>query len=470
MTDSYRMRSSSDRLVSFLRARQFRDARAIALFAIVLTVSLTQRVGAEDEWRQFRGPGARGVSENSNLPEQWSETDNILWSWDDSGRGWSSPIVTAGRIFLTTVTREEGEPEAAKPGLYFGGDRSEPPKVVHDWRIVCLDLETGELLWERSLHKGLPQTPRHIKNSYASETPVTDGQRVYAMFGDVGLYCLTIDGEPVWSMELPPCETRNDWGTAASPVLHGERLYLISDNEDESYLMALDKTNGDIIWRVERDEPSNWSTPYVWENELRTEIITPGRGLIRSYDLDGNLLYKLDGCSPITIATPFSDAGLLYVSSGYVMSPNRPIFAIRPGASGDISLAEGETSNDYIVWCQLKGAPYNPSTLLYKELLYVLYDRGLVATFDSVTGEPVHPQQRISGGRNFTTSPWAANDRVFFLDEFGTTYVYQAGKDFALLHKNKLPSDEMYMATPAMVGDKLLIRSSKRLYCIVNES
>ena len=203
-----------------------------------------------------------------------------------------------------------------------------------------------------------------MKSSYASETPVTDGERVYCSFGNVGVFCFDLDGNEVWKLPVEPHKTRLGWGTAASPVLHRDRLYLVNDNDEDSYLLALDAKTGRQIWRVPRDEKSNWATPFVWENEKRTEIVTPGTGQVRSYDLDGKLLWSLKGMSSITIATPYEHEGLLYVSSGYVLDKSRPIYAIRPGATGDISLKEESTSNDFIAWSQPKAAPYNPTTLI----------------------------------------------------------------------------------------------------------
>jgi len=338
------------------RSRGIAAATLMAIASCVLSAMTTRAAGVED-WPQFRGADSRGVADNPGLVERWSTSENILWSQPIEGRGWSSPIVVAGRVFLTTVRREEGEPEEAKPGLYFGGDRKKIAEVMHEWQMLCFDLATGEPRWKRTLHQAIPSTPRHIKNSYASETPVSDGERVYALFGDVGVHCLTLDGDVVWSRDLPQVATRYGWGTAASPVLDEGRLYIVCDNEEASYLLALDARTGEQIFQVDRDEKSNWATPFVWKNELRTELITPGTGKVRSYDLEGNLLYEFGGCSSITIAMPYADRGLLYVSSGYIMDQKRPLFAIRPGASGDISLADEETSNEFIAWCQKQGAP-----------------------------------------------------------------------------------------------------------------
>ncbi len=418
----------------------------------------------EANWPQFRGPGALGVSTSTNLPEHWSAAENVVWKAEIPGRGWSSPIVWGDRVFVTTAV-DSGASEPPKKGLYLGGERPNAPRPTQEWKLVCLDLSSGKVRWERVVHRGEPPGPKHLKNSYASETPVTDGERVYVSVGNVGVYGLDFAGQEVWSRPLPAHKTRAGWGTAASPVLHRDRLYLVSDNEEQSYLLALDKRTGKEAWRVDRDEKSNWSTPYVWENEQRTEIVTAGTGKVRAYDLEGKLLWWLKGMSSITIATPYADQGLLYVTSGFIMDRRRPIYAIRSGGSGDISLPPGQTNNSSIAWCQPLAAPYNPSTLVYDGRLYVLYDFGLLSAFNARTGELLYDRQKLPGGMHFTASPWACNSRVFCLNEDGVTFVVRAGDRFELLRTNKLAEDDMCLATPALVGDRLLIRSAARLYC-----
>ena len=420
---------------------------------------------AQTNWPQFRGPGARGVAEQPEIPDQWSSTKNVAWKTDLPGRGWSSPIVWGNRIFLTTVINT-GNLEAPKKGLYFGGNR-EKPSSRHEWWAYCLNLETGTTEWKRKLHDAVPDTAIHLKGSYAAETPVTDGEHVYFYFGNLGVYAFTPAGEPAWTKRIQPRPTRFGWGHAASPILHGDRLYLINDNERDSFLLALNKTTGQTVWRTERKEGSNWSTPYLWQNQLRTEIITPGSDMTRAYDLDGNLLWHFrGGMSSITIATPFADADHLYVSSGYVGSPLKPIYAIRPGARGDISLARDETSSQDIAWCDWRAAPYNPSTLLYLDHLYVLLDRGMLSALNPRTGKAHFEKIRIPKGGAFTASPWANAGRVFCLNEDGTTFVFKAGDRYELLHQNALAEDDMCMATPAIAGNSLLLRTAARLYCI----
>lgn len=438
---------------------------ALAGFALGFWPAKTLAAGGGGDWLQFRGPEARGIASDPKLPDHWSATDNIAWKTEVPGRGWSSPIVCGNRVFLTTAVNL-GPLEEPKKGLYFGGNRPETPKVQQDFKVICLDLTSGKQLWAQSVRQGSPQGPIHIKNSFASETPVTDGERVYAYFGNLGLYCFDCEGHPVWSRPFEARPMRYSWGTAASPVLHGERLYILNDNDSESYLLCLDKRTGKEVWRVTRDEKSNWSTPFVWPNDQRTEIVTLGTGKVRSYDLDGKLLWWLTGMSSITIATPYADKGLLYISSGYVNDAKRPLYAIRPGATGDISLKPEQTRNAYIAWCQPKGAPYNPTTLVYNDLLYVLYDRGSISCLRAATGEWVYERQELPQGLRFTTSPWAYNGKVFCLNEDGLTFVLKAGDKFELLHTNRLAADDMCMATPAIVGDRLVLRTSKRVYCV----
>jgi len=359
-----------------------------------------------------------------------------------------------------------GKSEEPKKGLYFGGDRPQVSEDVHQWKVLCLDLKTGEIRWQKQVHEGKPETPIHLKSSYASETPVTDGERVYCYFGNVGVFCFDLEGKELWQHKIAPQKMRLGWGTASSPTIHDGRLYLVNDNEEESYLLALDAKTGEQVWRVARDEKSNWATPFVWQNSQRTEIVTAGTDQVRSYDLDGKLLWSLKGMSSITIATPYEYNGLLYVSSGYVLDNAKPIYAIRPGAMGDITLPEGQSASEFIAWSRPKVAPYNPSTLIDSDRLFVLYDMGIVSCYKATDGKELFGRQRLPNGRAFTSSPWAYNGNVFFLNEDGVTTVLKSSDQFELLHTNTLAEDDMCMATPAIAGDRLLIRTSARIYCI----
>ena len=404
------------------------------------------------------------VADNPALPETWSETENVEWVTDIPGLGWSSPIVWGDRVFVTTVTAD-GEFEQPKPGLYAPRGRPEPPSVHQEWLVYCLDLESGGVLWRRSVRAGMPTFPRHMKNSYASETPTTDGERVYVRFGELGLYTFDMDGNEVWRLEIPDKQTKSDWGSASSPVLHEDALIIVYDNEEESWIAALDKRTGKEIWRTARDEISSWATPYIWEHDQRTEIVTSAVNRIRSYDLTGNLLWEMDGrMSWAAIATPFSSHGFVYVNSGYFGDAHRPAYAIRPGASGDITLAVGEQSSDYIAWYQPKAGNYNTSPLIYGDIYYSLLDRGFFEAYDATSGEPIYGRHRIAVGASFTSSPWAYNGKIFALSEEGDTFVVRAGREFEVIGVNTL--DGMALASPAIVGDRLLIRTQTKLYSI----
>ncbi len=416
-------------------------------------------------WTQFRGPTMNAtVADHPDLPEQWSQTENVEWVTDIPELGWSSPIVWDTRVFVTTVT-SDGDFEKPKPGLYAPRGRSEPPPARHDWRVYCLDLKSGEVLWMRSVKVAVPEFPRHQKNTYASETPTTDGERVYVRFGDLGIYAFDMDGNEVWTHPIPFKSTMSDWGSASSPILEGNLLIVLYDNEEDSWIAALDKRTGDEVWRTARDEVSSWATPYIWKNSQRTEIVTSGRKRIRSYDLTGELLWEMDGrMSWASIATPFSSRGLVYVTSGYFQDSHRPVYAIRPGASGDISLRENATSSEYVAWYLPRAGNYNTSPLVYGEIYYSLLDRGFFESYDAKTGEPVYGRQRIRVGASFTSSPWAYNGKIFALSEQGDTYVLRAGPQFEVLGVNSL--DEMAMASPAIVGDRLIIRTRSKVYSI----
>lgn len=431
--------------------------------ALFLTLIALNTCFASDNWPQFRGPKSMGVADDPKLPDTWSATENVSWKTEIPGVGWSSPVVWNNKIFVTSVI-SKGEIEAPKKGLYFGGERKASTDE-HRWMVYCVDWKTGKILWEREAFKGVPPSSRHLKNSYASETPVTDGERVYVYFGNVGLFCYDMDGKPLWDKRWGPFKTRYGWGTAASPVLHKDRIYVVNDNDDQSFIIALDKKTGNQIWRVDREEGSNWATPYIWENELRTEIVTPGTKKVRSYDLNGKLLWELVGMSSISIPTPFSKFGLVYITSGYVMDPVRPVYAIRPGAAGDISLKEGERGNQHIAWFQPQAGPYNPTPVIYGDNYYTLLDRGFFTAHDAKTGKEIYGKQRIDAAAGaFTSSPWAYNGKIFCLSEDGDTYVIQAGPEYKLVGKNSL--GEMCMATPAIAQGSLIIRTAARLYRI----
>jgi outer membrane protein assembly factor BamB len=351
---------------------------------------------------------------------------------------------------------------APKPGFYRPTDVKAPPGV-NRWMVFCVDAKSGKILWEKVAFEGTADQPIHVKNSYAPETAVVDGERVYARFGGVGVFCYDMDGKEVWAKRLPSHRTRLGWGTGSSPVLHADRLYVLDDNEQESYLLALDKRTGKEIWRSSRDEKSSWSTPFVWENSKRTEIVTIATKRVRSYDLDGKLLWEFGGMSSICIPMPVVAGDLLIIDSGYEFGKPRPLVAVRPGASGDISLEKGQTSNEFIAWWVEGAGSYHASPLVYQGQIYVLYSQGMLASYDAQTGREIYGKKRLGG--TVTSSPWAADGKIFCLNEDGDTFVVRAGPQYERLQqKNSL--GEMCMATPAIADGSLFIRTMTKLYCI----
>ncbi len=436
------------------------------LIAGLALVALTT-VSASDQWPQFRGTQAGTVADDPALPDTWSETQNVVWKTDIPGAGWSSPVVWDDHILLTATITQASEPRPIK-GLYDPGDDNGRTKSVaeHRWVVYDVDFNTGTIRWQQELLRSVPNVQRHIKNSFASETPVTDGERVYVYFGSMGLLtALDMSGKRVWAKELGAFDGRQAFGTAASPVLYQDRVIVVQDNNTDSFIAAFNKRTGEEIWRVKREEAENWSTPYIWENELRTEIVTSGLRRVRSYDLNGKLLWELSGMTVNVTPTPFARYGLVYINSGYPGASPRPVYAIRPGASGDISLRPNETSNQFIVWYQPLLGTYNTSSLVYGDYYYTLLDRGFLLCNDARTGKEIYGRQRIAGdAAGFSASPWAYNGKIFLLSEDGDTFVVEAGSQFKLSGKNSL--NEMSLATPAVVRGSLIIRTQSKLYRI----
>ncbi|MGH9628077.1 MAG: PQQ-binding-like beta-propeller repeat protein [Bryobacteraceae bacterium] len=464
--------------------------RSPAALVVMLLLGSSSAGGGDSDWPQFRGPEANPAGGDGRLPEHWSTTENVEWSVEIPGRGWSSPIVTAGKVFVTTVTTEgkskppqtgteysnEYAAELIKQGLteaqalerVTARDIEMPSEVMLHYFLYCLDLKTGAVLWKKEMHSGRPPGGRHRKNSFVSETPVTDGKFVYVYAGNLGLYAYDLDGEQVWGTPLEAYPIYLDFGTGGSPALHGNQLLILNDNEKQQFIAAFDKRTGKRIWRTERDvtdaggppRRSGWTTPFVWSNKLRTEVVTIGPGVAVSYDLAGNELWRLSGMSAVPAPSPFAYDGLLYIDAGQT----RPLFAIRPGASGDISLKKADEVNEYVAWSEPRAGTYIPTPVAYEGGLYVLYDKGILGRFDAKTGKLTYKARIDREAGAFTSSPWAYNGKVFCLSEEGKTYVVAAGEVFKLLHVN--PLGEMALATPAIAGERLLIRTEAHLYSI----
>ena len=437
------------------------------------------------------------AEDDPRLPLTWGTTDNVVWKTPIAGLGWSSPVIWDERIFLTTVV-SDGESQEPRMGLYFPfgspqvfeesdgrfrdpepGDLMEREQDLHHWVVYAIDLETGDLAWTTEVNADVPQFDRHLKNTYASSTPVTDGERVYAYFGNVGVFAIDMDGDVLWEKRFEPRDTRLGWGPAASPVVHDDTLFIVNDNDDTSFVTALDVATGNERWRVYRDEGTNWSTPFVWQTETRTELVTAGSDQVRSYDLQGQELWNFRGLNSISIPQPFSAHGLLYVTSGYVGDSVKPVYAILPGASGDITLEAGEQSNDYVAWYDDTAGPYHPTPLVYGDYYFTLLDRGFFTVHDALSGEELYfTEQQIQtqevrrrvaqGASGFTASPWAYNDQIFVLSEDGDTYVIDTENNFRVAATNSL--EEVALSSPAIAGGSLFIRTRSHLWRLTDLS
>ncbi len=365
----------------------------------------------------------------------------------------------------------------------FGG-RQKPPDAVYKLELCCLDRASGEVLWKKTAYEGKPRIPTQASNTYATETPLTDGERVYAYFGMHGVYCYDLKGKQLWKKDLGSYSMAMGFGTGSSPALAEGKLFVQCDNEEKSFLVALDAKTGDEVWRTKRTERTGYSTPLVWKNKVRTEIVCMGSPTVRSYDpATGNQLWELGGMAGQAKASPVAGSELLYVGTGggpggmggrggrggapgggMAGNGNRPLFAVKAGASGDITLKKGESSNAGVAWHQAKAGPQTASPLLYEGRLYILDERGgFLTCLDAKTGEQVY-KERLTGARGFTSSPWAAGGKIFCLDDAGTTFIVPSGATFKILGKNTL--EEMAWSSPAVASHALFLRTVDHLYCI----
>lgn len=461
-------------------------ARRTGLVCALLFVSVTVH-GQDLAWPQFRGPDSNPVGTHARLAERWSRTENVEWSQEIPGRGWSSPIVTGGRVYITTVTTEgkskppqigteysnEYVAELQKQGLPMKEvikrvterDTELPHEVMLHYFLYCLNLKTGKVEWQKEFNTGRPPGGRHRKNSFVSESPVTDGRHVYVYVANLGLWAFDVKGKLAWTTPIDANPIYLDFGTGSSPALAGNLLVIVNDNEKQQYIAAFDKQTGKQVWRTNREigpqgRRSAWVTPFVWRHALRTEIVAVGPEVVVSYDLAGKELWRMSGMSGTPIPTPFAYEGLLYINGGR----GRPLFALRPGAAGDISLGKDQTSNEYVVWSQARGGTYLPSPVAYQGAVYTLTETGILNRYDAKTGTQTYKTRIDPAASAFTTSPWAYNGKLFCLSEEGQTFVIGTGDQFQLLRVNDL--DDMAQASPALVGERLLIRTEHRLYSI----
>ena len=440
----------------------------VALGLSVLGATLAATPAAH--WPAFRGSNASGVSDSQNLPSSWNVAtgENIRWSAIIPGLAHSSPIVWGDRLYVTTAISSRAD-ATFKPGLYgegtASGDRSE-----HRWVVLALDRATGKVVWEATAYRGVPREKRHIKATYANATPVTDGRYVVAFFGSQGLYAFDLSGKPIWKKDLGLLNAgaydlpEYEWGTASSPIIYKDLVIVQCDTQEGSFVLAADINTGRTVWKTDRQELPSWGTPGVAEPDGGTpELITNASNFIRGYDpLTGEERWRLGGSSKITAPTPIFSNGLIIVASG--RAPERPIFAVRPGARGDITLADGQSSNKFVAWHKTGRGSYMPTPLAYRDRLYVLANQGLLDAYAIQTGDEIYRQRIPHRGSGFSASPVAADGNIYLSSEDGEIFVVSAGRDFRIESRNDM--GEPLMATPAIAGGTLYVRGEKRLFAI----
>ena len=377
-------------------------------------------------------------------------------------------MIWGHRLFVATAVSSRDD-ASFKHGLYGSGDASED-RSVHRFQLICLDKETGKVLWTRTAHEGVPRDKRHIKATYANSTPATDGRRVVALFGSEGLYAYDLEGKPLWHRDLGRMDVGAydapdyEWGAASSPILYGDLVIVQVDTQGESFVMALEAGTGKTVWKTKREnELPSWGTPTVYDAKERHELVTNGSKFIRGYDPEtGKELWRLGGSSSITTPTPIFTEEVIVVASG--RRPEKPIFAIRPGAEGDITLPEGESSSNAIAWSKTGVGPYMPTPLIYDGRLYSLNNNGVLDCYDLATGKQ-HYRERVShAGGGFSASPVAADGKIYLPSEDGDVFVVAAGSEFEQVSQHTV--GERLMATPALSHGTLYIRGEHHLFAI----
>ncbi|MFK8111590.1 MAG: PQQ-binding-like beta-propeller repeat protein [Rubripirellula sp.] len=434
---------------------------SLAVFSTFASLSLSN-LNAEDV-SQFRGPGGSGVFSDL-LPKNWDGETNIRWMVDIPGGGWSSPVSANGKIFLTTAVADgDSGPKGFGEGTQSMRDffQSKAPDEPYSFEVHCLNADDGSVAWKKPIVNRKPPYKIHPSNSYATESPVTDGDHVFAYFAAVGVVtCLDSTGDQVWTRELGAYKTGNDFGTGSSLALHESVLFIQCDNEEKSFVCALDTKTGKDVWRDDRAGGTSWSSPVIWKNRLRTELITCGSGKVTSYEpATGEVLWKLTGTGGAYSASPTFDQDRLYLGKSDRNSRG-PLVAVNAGASGELTL--DRFGDQALAWVEDSSAPGMCSPVVAGGCVYVL-SRGILSCHDATTGDRLY-RERLDNASSVTSSLWAAGDNVFSISESGDTAVIKAGKQFELIGSNSLQG--LFWSTPSAINSALLIRSADQLYCI----
>ncbi len=444
-----------------------KQTRRIALTLILALIATGlgsfTRNAAAGNWPQWRGPDGTGVSNEKNLPTEWGPTKNIKWKTAIEGRSHSSPIVWGNRVFLTTAIEGAVVPGAKAVKHVLEGDKEflHPDSVgadhKHTFKVLCIDRESGKILWQSTAWEGTPYDNRHRKSSYAASTPTTDGKLVYAFFGTEGLYAYDFKGNLAWKAQLGNLGTVG-MGTGTSPILF-ENLVIVQcdeENGEASFIVALDKKTGKEVWKTPRKVQVSWSTPILVRTATRAELITSGTEFLISYDpATGKELWRHKGVESNAIPSPVANSEMAYLVAGF---PAKIAYAIKLGQNGDL------TGTPNVPWKYEKGTAYVPSPILYGDYLYLTTDRGILTCIDAKTGEVKYEGGRIPIPATFTASPVAFENKILMTSEDGDTFIIKAGPKHEILGTNSV--GEPVYASPAIADGRIFIRGEKNLYCI----
>ncbi|MBT3269706.1 PQQ-binding-like beta-propeller repeat protein [Candidatus Poribacteria bacterium] len=432
-------------------------------YTVVLAVAVCARLDAADtNWPSFRGHNADGVADGYATATEWSVPDhkNIAWTAPIPGQGHSSPVVWGDRLFVTTAVSGMDDPEL-RVGLY-GSIEPVQDDTVHRYEVHCLDKNTGVPLWTRVALEAVPEIKRHTKATHANCTPATDGSHVVAFFGSDGLYCYTVDGDLLWEKDLGVLDSgyfvvpEAQWGFASSPIIHDEMVIVQCDVQENSFIAAFSIHDGEQVWRTPRDDVPTWSTPTIYPHADGARVAVNGYRHMAGYDArTGAEVWRMSGGGDIPVPTPIIANDLIYITKAH--GDGAPLYAVRPTAVGDITLPDGETASDAVAWGTPGNGAYMQTPIAYGAYLYSCRDSGVVKCYAAETGELIYEQRLGSGRTGFTASPIAADGKLYFTSELGTTYVVAPGPELEVLSVNEL--DDICMATPAASEGALYFRT-----------
>ena len=440
-------------------------------------LTLAWPAGAQTNWPSFRGPNATGIAHGAATVTVWNvpTSDNILWKKSIPGLGHSSPIIWADRLFVTTAVNQ-GKTAPLKVGLY-GDPGSAEDNDVQQWKIYCLSKRTGEILWDKTVHEGVPKLKRHPKATHANCTMATDGRGVVAFFGSEGLYCFDMDGLPRWHKDWGTLRTSpmvyNDapdpqgidleWGFASSPIIYGDRVFVQCDVLTNGFVAALNLADGKEVWHTRRDDTATWSTPNICTEGPRPQLIVNGWNHMGSYDLQtGEEIWRMSGGGDCPVPTPVIWNRLIFLTSAH--GPRRPLYAVRTDALGDVSLRNGASTNRYVAWSALRGGSYMQTPLVYGDYLYSCHVDGILSCYEARTGTPIYKERLGTGAEGFTASPVASEEKLYFTSEQGSVFVVKPGPNFTVLATNQM--DEVCMATPAISEGTIFFRTQAHIVAV----